>query len=64
MGILEQIMAKDKTQRVIESCVTDTHFSCAEKMLQLYYKKYEDYLGYNQLKRMINQNKDENNTRI
>ncbi len=59
MDILDQIRAKDKTQRVIESCVTDTHFSCAEKMIELYYKKYEDYLGYNQLKRILNQNKDE-----
>ena len=32
-----------------------------KRMLELYNNKFEDFVGYNELKRMINQNKDENN---
>jgi len=28
-------------------------------MLELYNNKFEDFVGYNELKRLINQNKDE-----
>jgi hypothetical protein len=55
MSILNQIKAKNKTQKVIESCLTTTHLECAERMVELYHQKYEDFVGYNQLKRILNQ---------
>ena len=61
MTLINQIKAKDKTKRVIESCITDEHYEVAKRMLELYNNKFEDFVGYNELKRMINQNKDENN---
>jgi len=59
MTLIKQIKAKDKTKRVIESCITDEHYEVAKRMLELYNNKFEDFVGYNELKRMINQNKDE-----
>ena len=59
MTLINQIKAKDKTKRVIESCITDEHYEVAKRMLELYNNKFEDFVGYNELKRMINQNKDE-----
>ena len=59
MTLINQINAKDKTKRVIESCITDEHYEVAKRMLELYNDKFEDFVGYNELKRMINQNKDE-----
>ena len=59
MTILNQIKAKNKTQKVIESCLTTTHLECAERMIELYHQKYEDFVGYNQLKRILNQNKED-----
>jgi hypothetical protein len=61
MTLINQIKAKDKTKRVIESCITDEHYEVAKRMLELYNNKFEDFVGYNELKRMINHNKDENN---
>jgi hypothetical protein len=51
MSILNQIKAKN--QKVIESCLTTTHLECAERMVELYHQKYEDFVGYNQLKREV-----------
>jgi hypothetical protein len=31
----------------------------AERMLEFYNNKFEDFLGYNELKRLIKQGKDE-----
>lgn len=59
MTLINQIKAKDKTKRVIESCITDEHYEVAKRMLELYNNKFEDFVGYNELKRMINQNKYE-----
>ena len=59
MTLINQIKAKDKTKRVIESCITDEHYEVAKRMLELYNNKFEDFVGYNELKRLINQNKDE-----
>ena len=59
MTLINQIKAKDKTKRVIESCITDEHYEVAKRMLELYNNKFEDFVGYNELKRMIHQNKDE-----
>ena len=59
MALIKQIKAKDKTKRVIESCITDEHYEVAKRMLEQYNNKFEDFVGYNELKRLINQNKDE-----
>ena len=59
MTLINQIKAKDKTKRVIESCITDEHYEVAKRMLERYNNKFEDFVGYNELKRLINQNKDE-----
>jgi len=59
MTLINQIKAKGKTKRVIESCITDEHYEVAKRMLELYNNKFEDFVGYNELKRLINQNKDE-----
>ena len=59
MTLINQIKAKDKTKRVIESCITDEHYEVAKRMLEQYNNKFEDFVGYNELKRLINQNKDD-----
>ena len=59
MTLIKQIKAKDKTKRVIESCITDEHYEVAKRMLEQYNNKFEDFVGYNELKRLINQNKDD-----
>jgi hypothetical protein len=38
---------------------TDEHYEVAKRMLELYNNKFEDFVGYNELKRLINQNKDD-----
>ena len=59
MTLINQIKAKDKTKRVIESCITDEHYEVAKRMLEQYNNKFEDFVGYNELKRLINQNKED-----
>ena len=59
MTLIDQVKAKKKTEKVIKSCVTKEHFEMAERMLELYNNKFEDFLGYHALKRLIKQNKDE-----
>jgi hypothetical protein len=49
---------KNKTKKVIESCVSKEHYEVAKRMLERYNNKFEDFVGYNELKRLINQNKD------
>ncbi len=55
MTLINQIKAKDKTKRVIESCITDEHYEVAKRMLEQYNNKFEDFLGYNELIRLLNQ---------
>lgn len=52
--LIDQIKAKNKTEKVIKSCRTKEHFEMAERMLEFYHYKFEDFLGYNELKRLIN----------
>jgi hypothetical protein len=59
MTLIDQIKAKKKTEKVIKSCSTREHFELAERMLEFYNVKFDDFLGYNELKRLIKQNKDE-----
>jgi|TARA_R110002020_G_scaffold91096_3_gene221492 hypothetical protein len=57
MEILKQIEAKNKAIKVINSCKTDEHFESSLNYVELYYKKFEDLIGYNELKRLIRKNK-------
>ena len=59
MTLIDQIKAKNKTKKVIESCDSKEDYEIAERMLEYYNNKFEDFVGYNELKRLINQNKDE-----
>ena len=59
MTLIDQIRAKRKTEKVIKSCVTKEHYEIAERMLEFYNNKFEDFLGYHELKRLIKQGKDE-----
>jgi hypothetical protein len=61
MTLIDQIKAKNKTKKVIESCDSKEHYEVAKRMLEYYNDKFEDFVGYNELKRLINQNKDDNN---
>jgi hypothetical protein len=54
MELLKQIEAKQKCTLVIESCVNKEQLESAHNYVKLYYKKFEDFLGYNELIRMIN----------
>lgn len=59
MELINQINSKNKAIRVIESCRNKTQLIVALNYVNLYFKKYEDFLGYNELKRIIN-NKENN----
>ena len=59
MTLIDQVKAKKKTEKVIKSCITKEHFEMAERMLEFYNNKFEDFLGYNELKRLNKQGKDE-----
>ena len=58
MEILKQIEAKNKAIEIINSCETDEHFESSLNYIVLYYKKFEDFIGYNELKRLITQTKE------
>lgn len=58
MTLINQIKAKNKTKKVIESCVSKEHYEVAERMLEQYNNKFEDFVGYNELKRLLKKNKD------
>ena len=57
MEILKQIESKNKAIRVINSCVTDEQFNSALNYIELYYKRFEDFIGYNELKKNIERQK-------
>ena len=59
MTLIDQIKAKNKTKKVIESCDSKEQYEVAKRMLEYYNNKFEDFVGYNELKRLINQKKDE-----
>jgi hypothetical protein len=54
MEIINQIVAKQKAIEVIESCEIDEHYDMAQKYIELYHKMYGDFIGYNELYRLIN----------
>jgi hypothetical protein len=57
MEILKQIESKNKAIRVINSCVTDEQLNSALNYIELYYKRFEDFIGYNELKKNIERQK-------
>ena len=57
IDILKQITAKNKTIDVIESCDTLDQYINAERYVELYYSQFEDFIGYNELKRYIQERK-------
>jgi hypothetical protein len=58
MGIIDLLEAKSKCFKVIESCETLEQLEVAKKYVELYDKKYEDFLGYNMLNRKIKENEE------
>ena len=63
MGIIDLLEAKSKCFKVIESCETLEQLEVAKKYVELYNKKYEDFLGYNMLNRKIKENDESINLR-
>ena len=63
MEIIELLEAKSKCVRVIESCNTLEQLEVAKKYVELYDKKYEDFLGYKMLIRKIIENEESINLR-
>lgn len=57
MEMLKQIEAKNKAIEVINSCKTDKHFEVALNYIDLYYKKFGDFLGVSELNRLIREKK-------
>ena len=53
MTLTDQIEAKNKTKKVIESCNSKEHYEIAERMIEMYNDKFEDFTGYNELKRLL-----------
>lgn len=51
--LIKQLSAKTKALNIIESCLTGEHFTVAEKYIELYYKIFQDLIGYNELKKML-----------
>lgn len=58
MGNMEMITAKEKGMRVIESCETILQTCAAEKYIELYYKKFEDYISYQNLSYYLEEQKE------
>lgn len=58
MEIINQMEAKSKCIAVIESCKTIEQLEVAKRYIELYNKKYEDFLGYNMLNRKIKENEE------
>lgn len=50
MSTITQIFTKEKAFAMINSCESQDHFNGTLKYIELYYKKFEDCLGYNELK--------------
>lgn len=47
--IKEIIIAKDKAEAIIESCVTCDHFNTAIPYIELFYKQFNDETLYKEL---------------
>ena len=63
MEIINLLEAKSKCFKVIESCETLEQLEVAKKYVELYDKKYEDFLGYKMLIRKIKETEESINLR-
>ena len=59
MEILKQVLSKEKAFHVIESCENIPQCNSSENYVELYYNKFEDRLGYEELKRFLRQHKED-----
>jgi len=57
MGIIKQITAKIKGFDIIDSCENADHWDVAERYIKLYFDKFQDLLGKQELDRYLRQNK-------
>jgi hypothetical protein len=55
LDIIKQIEAKNKAESVIMSCKTYEQLDSAYKYIDLYHAKFEDYLGYQYLLKLISE---------
>jgi hypothetical protein len=55
LDIYKQIEAKHKAESIIMSCKTSEHRDAAYKYINLYYNKFNDYLGYQHLLYLISE---------
>lgn len=53
MEILEQIFAKQKAESIIKSCERGEHYDVASRYIELYRNRFNDYVGYHELKRFL-----------
>ena len=62
--VIKQITSKSKAKDIINSCVNGHHFNGAENYIELYNHKFDDFLGYNELKRELQKARVESLTPI
>lgn len=52
-GIVKQVLAKTKGHAIIDSCENSVHCEGAERYIERYNEKFEDFLGYQELCRAL-----------
>lgn len=57
MEILKQITAKIKAFDIIDSCENADHWNAAERYIKLYFDKFEDFVGKQELERYLQEHK-------
>lgn len=57
MEIVKQITAKIKGFDIIDSCENANHWKAAERYIRLYFNKFEDLLGKQELDRHLQEHK-------
>lgn len=58
----ELILAKEKAEVIIKSCVTCEHFDTVIPYIELFYKQFGDVEAYDELLKLYNELKDLNCT--
>ena len=61
MKIDKQILSKNKCFAIIDSCIISDQFEIANNCIDLYLKIYNDNVGYEELKKYLNEKKNFNN---
>ncbi len=57
MEIIKQVTAKNIALDVIESCETQEQCTSAETFISLYFNKFGDRIGFEELKRFMKEHK-------